>query len=202
MNSKGQRGLCLVFVGPSGSGKTTIMDALLSANPQLSGSISVTTRAPRQGEIEGIHYYFVNHEKFNDLISKDGLIEYCTVFDKSYGTPRAPLQNSMDNGQNVLLVLDWQGHLKLREALPGDVVGVYVMPPSLDDLKQRLENRGDSPELVKGRMDKALLEMSHSSECDYVVNNFNLHEAIDQVKNILEYETSRRLSNTCHRVHQ
>ncbi|MDE8342637.1 MAG: guanylate kinase, partial [Acidocella sp.] len=144
MNNR--RGLCLVLAAPSGAGKTTLSRALLASDPGLSLSVSVTTRGPRTGEVDGQHYHFISQDRFEQMVERGELLEHATVFGRSYGTPRAPVEAALAAGKDILFDIDWQGFRQLRAALPGDVVGVFIMPPSLPDLTARLTARGDSPE--------------------------------------------------------
>ncbi|APH55531.1 Guanylate kinase [Granulibacter bethesdensis] len=181
----GRRGLCLVVAAPSGAGKSSITRALLAEDPGLRLSVSVTTRAPRAGEQEGVHYYFRTQEEFDAMAAEGQLLEYARVFGRSYGTPRGPVQKALSEGSDVLFDVDWQGYHQLRSALPGDVVGIFVLPPSLDDLASRLQGRGDAPDIIAQRMAAARDEIAHVGEFPYVVVNTHLPEAIDQVRTIL-----------------
>jgi len=181
-----RRGVCLVIAAPSGAGKSTITRALLATEPALSLSISATTRAPRPGERDGIHYHFRTQAEFDGMAASGALLEWASVFGRSYGTPRAPVERALHAGQDVAFDIDWQGHQKLRQALPGDVVGVFILPPSLAALEQRLHSRaGDSPTEIARRMAAARDEMSHWAEFDHVVVNTDLDQAIAEVRAVL-----------------
>ncbi|MGC8522800.1 MAG: guanylate kinase [Acidibrevibacterium sp.] len=173
-----RRGLCLVLAAPSGAGKTSISRALLAAEPGLHLSISATTRAPRAGEQEGIHYFFRDRPAFDAMIEAGELLEWADVFGQCYGTPRAPVAAALARGEDVLFDIDWQGHRQLRAALPGDVVGVFIMPPTLADLEARLRARGDAPAEIARRMAAAEDEIAHANEFDYCIVNETLAEAI------------------------
>ncbi|MCA7118843.1 MAG: guanylate kinase [Acidibrevibacterium sp.] len=173
-----RRGLCLVLAAPSGAGKTSISRALLAAEPGLHLSISATTRAPRAGEQEGIHYFFRDRPAFDAMIEAGALLEWADVFGQRYGTPRAPVAAALARGEDVLFDIDWQGHRQLRAALPGDVVGVFIMPPTLADLEARLRARGDAPAEITRRMAAAEDEIAHANEFDYCIVNETLAEAI------------------------
>ena len=173
-----RRGLCLVLAAPSGAGKTSISRALLAAEPGLHLSISATTRAPRTGEQEGIHYFFRDRPAFDAMIEAGALLEWADVFGQRYGTPRAPVAAALARGEDVLFDIDWQGHRQLRAALPGDVVGVFIMPPTLADLEARLRARGDAPAEITRRMAAAEDEIAHANEFDYCIVNETLAEAI------------------------
>ena len=137
-----RRGLCLVLVAPSGAGKTSVSRALLEQEEALSLSISATTRAPRPGEVEGVHYHFRTPEQFEAMERAGEMLESATVYGRRYGTPRAPVLEALAAGRDVLFDVDWQGHRLIRAALPDDVVGVFLLPPSLPELERRLRGRG------------------------------------------------------------
>jgi len=180
-----RRGLCLVLAAPSGAGKTSLSRALLAEDPQLSLSVSVTTRAPRMGEVEGKHYYFVDQQKFDEMVANDALLEHAHVFGRSYGTPRLPVETTLAAGGDVLFDIDWQGYRQVRAAMPGDVVGVFIRPPSLQALEMRLLGRGDTAEQVARRMAHAGAEMSHAREFDFLVENIDFDTALADLRAIL-----------------
>ncbi len=180
-----RRGLCLVLAAPSGAGKTSLSRALLAEDSQLSLSISVTTRAPRMGEVEGQHYYFVDQAKFDAMVANNALLEHAYVFGRSYGTPRLPVETMLAQGLDVLFDIDWQGYRQLRTAMPGDVVGVFIRPPSLEALETRLVGRGDTAEQVERRMAHAEAEMSHAQEFDFVMENNDFAMAMADLRAIL-----------------
>jgi len=180
-----RRGLCLVLAAPSGAGKTTLSRALLEQDDALSLSISVTTRERRLGEKEGKHYFFITQERFDEMVVQDELLEYARVFGRSYGTPRGPVQAAMAAGQDVMFDIDWQGFRQLQATLGKDVVGVFIKPPSLDVLRERLAKRGDGPEQVAARMEHAGAEISHAQEFDFVVENHDLDVALADLRAIL-----------------
>ena len=182
-----RRGLCLVLSAPSGAGKSSLMRALLAAEPELSLSVSVTTRPPRPGEIDGVHYHFRDQAAFEALIAADGFLEWARVLGKhSYGTPRAEVEAALAAGRDVAFDIDWQGHRNLRAALPGDAVGVFVLPPSLAALESRLRGRGaeDATEIAR-RMALAREEISHWAEFDHVVVNDVFEDAVAALRAIL-----------------
>jgi guanylate kinase len=181
------RGVCLVLCAPSGGGKGTITEALLAREPGLHRSVSVTTRAPRPGEVEGVHYRFVTEDVFSDLQRNGDLLEWFRVLRGThlYGTPRAPVEAALAAGEDMLFDIDWQGFRQLRDRLPGDVVGVFILPPGLNVLEQRLRARGDDPPEVARRMREAREEISHWHEFDHVVVNDQLGHVVEEVACIL-----------------
>ncbi len=174
-----------MLAAPSGAGKTSLSRALLAAEPGLSLSVSVTTRAPRAGEVEGQHYFFIDQPRFDEMAAAGALLEHATVFGRSYGTPRAPVTAALAAGGDVLFDIDWQGFRQLRAALPGDVVGVFIKPPSLAALGERLKARGDAAAEIARRMDRAEAELSHAGEFDFVVENADFGVALDDLKAVL-----------------
>jgi guanylate kinase len=181
-----RRGVCLVVAAPSGAGKSTITRALLATETQLSLSISATTRPARPGEREGEHYYFRTPSEFRAMVEKGELLEWAEVFARRYGTLRGPVERALAEGRDVAFDIDWQGHRQLREALPGDVVSVFILPPSLEVLEARLRARGgDNLAEIARRMQAARSEISHWAEFDHVIVNDNLDQAIDAVRSVL-----------------
>ena len=184
-----RRGLMFVLSSPSGAGKTTLTRMLISEIPELKMSVSVTTRPMRPGEEEGRDYYFVDQKRFDEMVAKDELLEWARVFDNCYGTPRKPVEEALAAGRNVLFDIDWQGTQQLRGRAPKDVVSVFILPPSVQALEQRLHTRAqDSDEVIRGRMKKAGDEMSHFDAYDYIVINDNIGIAFESVKSILRAE--------------
>lgn len=181
-----RRGVCLVVAAPSGAGKSTITRALLASEPALSLSVSVTTRAPRPGEQDGAHYHFRDEAAFDALAGAGELLEWARVFRHGYGTPRAPVEQALAAGRDVVFDIDWQGHRQLRAALPGDVVGVFLLPPSLAALEARLRGRlTDSDAEIARRMAAARAELSHWAEFDHVVVNQELDRAVAGIRSVL-----------------
>jgi len=188
-----RRGLMLVLSSPSGAGKTSISRALLQRDDNLSLSISVTTRGMRPGEAEGRDYYFISRERYDAMVSGGELLEHARVFDHYYGTPRAPVEKSLGAGHDVLFDIDWQGTQQLREAMEGDLVSVFILPPSAAALEERLRRRAqDSDAVIAGRMAKAGDEISHWSEYDYIIVNRDFEASVGQVQAILTAERLRR----------
>ncbi len=187
MTSIPRRGLCLVLAAPSGAGKSAIAAALTTTEQQLRLSVSVTTRAPRAGEIDGVHYHFQTQDAFDLLVRSNGLLEWARVLGRHcYGTPRAPVEAALAAGLDMVFDIDWQGHRQLRAALPDDVVGVFILPPDLATLEARLRARaGDDDAEIARRMRLAHDEISHWSEFDHVVVNDDLDRAVAAVRAIL-----------------
>ncbi|MEQ8666182.1 MAG: guanylate kinase [Rhodospirillales bacterium] len=183
----------LVLSSPSGAGKSTIARSLLETDPALSLSVSATTRPPRPGEVDGDDYFFVSQERFDEMIAGDEFLEHATVFDKSYGTPRVPVDEALDAGRDVLFDVDWQGAQQIREQARDDLVSIFILPPSIAELERRLFNRAqDSEDVVRGRMAKATSEMSHWGEYEYVIVNVDLDESIESARSILRAERLKR----------
>lgn len=195
-NEVARRGLCLVIAAPSGAGKSSIARALSADDPALTLSVSVTTRAPRAGERDGVHYHFVSEARYAAMAAGGELLEHATVFGRGYGTPRAPVEAALAAGRDVLFDIDWQGHLQLRASLPGDVVGLFVLPPSLAALEARLRGRGDGEEALARRMAEARDEISHWGDFDYAIVNVDLAAAIADARAILRAERLRRTRRT------
>ncbi len=192
-----RRGLILVLSSPSGAGKTTISRALLEHDSNLSLSISATTRPRRPGEVNGQDYYFVGAEEFERMVAADEMLEHATVFDNRYGTPRAPAASILEQGGDVLFDIDWQGTQQVSEKIPQDLVRVFILPPSTEELERRLYNRAQDPEeVVKGRMAKAADEMSHWAEYDYIIINSVVEDSVAAVQAILTAERLKRERRT------
>jgi guanylate kinase len=188
-----RRGLMLVLSSPSGAGKSTISRNLLEADPQISLSVSVTTRTRRPSEIEGVHYHFVSHKEFARLKDSDALLEWAEVHGNFYGTPREPTERAMSQGRDMLFDIDWQGAQQLQEKMSADVVSIFILPPSLVELRSRLFRRAeDSAEVIATRLANARAEISHWREYDYVVINDDLDRAFASVRSIAEAERLRR----------
>lgn len=188
-----RRGLMLVLSSPSGAGKTTISRAILRDEDDLAMSTSVTTRAPRPGEEHGKDYFFIAEPEFQRMIAAGELLEHAKVFDNHYGTPKSRVEEQLAAGRDVLFDIDWQGTQQLKASARGDLVSVFILPPSIKELERRLRGRAqDSEDVMRKRMARAADEMSHWPEYDYVVVNQNVDESIDQVKSILTSERLRR----------
>jgi guanylate kinase len=188
-----RRGLMFVLSSPSGAGKTTLSRMLVAETPALQMSVSATTRPMRPGEVDGRDYFFVDKPRFEQMVERDELLEWATVFDNRYGTPRAPVEAALAAGQDVLFDIDWQGTQQLRDRSGNDVVSVFILPPSVQALEQRLHTRAqDSDEVIRGRMKKAGDEMSHFDAYDYIIVNDNIGIAFEAVKSILRAEQLKR----------
>lgn len=183
----------LVLSSPSGAGKSTISRALLNRDPDISMSVSVTTRPIRPGETDGEDYIFVDQEKFEQMTAAAEFLEYATVFENSYGTPKGPVEEILKQGRDVLFDVDWQGTQQLAENAREDLVSVFILPPSVDELEKRLRNRAqDSEEVVQNRMAKATSEMSHWAEYDYVIVNEDVEASVTRLEAILVAERLKR----------
>ncbi|MEJ1994051.1 MAG: guanylate kinase [Limibacillus sp.] len=183
----------LVLSSPSGAGKTTISREILKREPAMTLSISATTRQPRPGEVEGKDYFFVTAERFSQMVGEDAFLEHARVFENRYGTPRGPVEAALSEGRDVLFDIDWQGTQQLRESARDDLVSVFILPPSMASLEERLRSRAqDSEEVVQQRMAKAADEMSHWPEYDYIVVNRDIEESVARVTAILNAERLRR----------
>ncbi len=188
-----RRGLMLVLSSPSGAGKTTISRKLLDRETELMLSISVTTRPKRPKERDGVDYRFIDQATFDRMVQNDELLEHATVFDHAYGTPRATVSAALDQGRDVLFDIDWQGTQQLTEKARDDLVSVFVLPPSTEELERRLRARAQDPEkVVRGRMAKAADEMSHWAEYDYVIVNTDIEASVAEVQKILQAERLKR----------
>ena len=173
-----RRGLLFVISSPSGAGKTTLANALLKSDPELKVSVSMTTRQPRPGESDGVDYFFVSSDDFSEAVERGELLEWATVFENQYGTPKAPVDEALERGEDMLFDIDWQGARQLRERAGDDVVSVFILPPSGPELEKRLIGRNqDSRETVEQRMSRASDEISHWDEYDYVVVNRDVDES-------------------------
>jgi guanylate kinase len=188
-----RRGLLLVMSSPSGAGKTTLSRRLLASDPNIAMSVSVTTRAPRPGEVNGKDYHFITQEEFARLRDRGDLLEYAEVFGNLYGTPKRPVVEALQAGRDVLFDIDWQGTQQLGAAMGEDLVRIFILPPSAEELRERLIGRAqDSASTVAKRMAKAADEISHWPEYDYVIVNEHLDAASAEIEAILRAERLRR----------
>lgn len=192
-----RRGLMLILSSPSGAGKTTIARKLLAEDDEIAPSVSVTTRHPRDGEQDGIDYYFVDQAEFDRMVEANAFYEWAVVFGNCYGTPKAHIRDRLKSGGDVLFDIDWQGTQQLYQKAQADVVRVFILPPSLEELRRRLTGRGtDSAEVIAARMDRAQAEISHWDGYDYVVINDEVESCFDKVREILAAERMKRTRQT------
>ena len=189
-----RRGLLIILSSPSGAGKSTLARRIMAWDPDLRFSVSATTRAPREGEVDGREYHFRSRDEFEALVAAGQMLEHAEVFGNFYGSPRAPVEVAMTEGRDTLFDVDWQGGQQIKNsALGKDVVSVFILPPSMAELERRLRARAqDSDEVIRGRMAKSLAEISHWSEYDYVLVNDDIDRAEADLKTILLAELLRR----------
>ncbi|NIE76581.1 guanylate kinase [Pantoea sp. Ap-967] len=175
-------GTLYIVSAPSGAGKTSLVTALIKADPRVSVSVSHTTRAMRPGEQHGVNYHFVSHDDFKALIGKGDFLEHAEVFGNFYGTSRSALQEVLDQGNDLILEIDWQGAKQVRKLMP-EARSVFILPPSQQALRERLDGRGqDSEEIIAGRMQEAVSEMEHYNEYEYVIINDDFAVALEELK--------------------
>jgi len=189
-----RRGMCLVLAAAPGGGKTSVSRALLETEPELQLSVSATTRAPRPGEQEGVHYFFRSPEQFAAGIAAGEFLEHAGFLGRSYGTPRAPVEAALTEGRDVLFDIEWQGHRQLKASMPEDVIGIFLLPPSLTELERRLRGRGQDPEdEIARRMAAARTEMAHWDEFDHVLVNDDFAATVAAVRAILHAARTHRV---------
>jgi guanylate kinase len=188
-----RRGVLFVLSSPSGAGKTTISRKMLAANTDIALSISATTRPMRPGEVDGVDYHFVDVPTFKQMVADGEFLEWAHVFGHRYGTPRARVDALLESGKDVLFDIDWQGAQQLYQEAGPDVVRVFILPPTMDELERRLRSRGtDSDEVIAARMARAANEISHWDGYDYVLINDNVEGCFDEVQAILRAERLKR----------
>ncbi|MCE9507478.1 MAG: guanylate kinase [Alphaproteobacteria bacterium] len=189
-----RRGLMLVLASPPGGGKTTITRELMRLDPMTTLSVSATTREKRPGEVEGQHYFFVSHGEFQQMVDRGEMLEHALVYNGNmYGIPREPVETALAEGRDVLFDIDWQGNRRLNEIAKNDVVSIFMLPPSWDELEKRLHGRAqDSAEEIIRRLGMAQDEISHYDEFQYVIVNNDLTDSIACVRGILEAERAKR----------
>jgi len=185
-----RRGVLFVVSAPSGAGKTTLCKELVASVPGVHPSVSYTTRNPRQGEVHGRDYYFVDEQVFQDMVQRNDFAESARVYGHFYGTPRQALTDMMEKGLDVLLEIDTQGAMQIKKKF-SDGVYIYILPPSIDDLRTRLLQRGDPQEEIQRRMQKARQEILSYREYDYIVRNEDLKQALQELQAIVHAERTR-----------
>ena len=201
-DSVARRGLMFVLSSPSGAGKSTLARKLLEDDSNMAMSVSATTRARRGNEIDGREYIFLAKEAFEQMADKGEFLEHAMVFGNHYGTPRAPVEAMLIQGKDVLFDVDWQGARALRAAAEHDVVGIFILPPSMTELERRLHARAeDAPDVIAKRMARSLDEISHWEEYDYVLVNTRIEETLAQIKQILAAERLKRSRQLWLRLH-
>jgi guanylate kinase len=188
-----RRGLLLILSSPSGAGKSTLSQMLMAWDPTMRFSISATTRPPRPGEADGREYYFRDRQTFEKMVQSGEMLEHAEVFGNLYGSPRGPVEAAMQAGTDTVFDIDWQGGQQIKQAMRGDVVSIFILPPSIAELDRRLRTRAqDSDEVIAGRMAKSRDEISHWAEYDYVLVNDDLAATFDSLKTILTAERLKR----------
>jgi guanylate kinase len=188
-----RRGLLIVLSSPSGAGKTTIARMMLESDPDVTMSVSVTTRPIRPGEVEGVDYHFVDDAEFDRLIDVGEFVEWAPVFGYRYGTPKAPVKDALRDGRDILFDIDWQGTQQLHSAMGEDLVRIFILPPSMAELERRLRERGtDGADVVADRMRRAAGEIGHWAEYDYVLVNADMDKCLGKVQTIVAAERLKR----------
>ena len=188
-----RRGLLLILSSPSGAGKSTLSRRLMAWDQDLSFSVSATTRSPRPGELDGREYYFKTRAEFQAMVKDGQMLEHAEVFGNFYGSPRGPVEDAMTQGRDTLFDIDWQGGQQIKQAMRGDVVSIFILPPSIAELESRLRGRAqDSEQVIAQRMAKSQAEISHWMEYDYVIVNRDLEAAFGELVTILQAERLRR----------
>ena len=193
MLDKLNRGLVLIISSPSGAGKTTICKKLIEEVNNLNLSVSVTTRLKRSDEVDGKDYFFRSDKEFDDMVKQEKFLEYAKVFDYSYGTLKSEIDTKIINGINVIVDIDWQGTRQIEQHIPDDIVKIFILPPSINELEKRLGARAtESQDSFKKRMSEARKEISHYSEYDFIIINEDIQESVSKIKTILHSESLRK----------
>ena len=193
MLDKSNRGLVLIISSPSGAGKTTICKKLIEEVNNLNLSVSVTTRVKRSDEVDGKDYFFRSDKEFDDMVKQEKFLEHAKVFDYCYGTLKSEIDTKIINGINVIVDIDWQGTRQIEQHLPDDIVKIFILPPSINELEKRLGARAtESQDSFKKRMSEARKEISHYLEYDFIIINDDIQESVNKIKTILHSESLRR----------
>jgi len=193
MLDKSNRGLVLIISSPSGAGKTTICKKLIEEVNNLNLSVSVTTRLKRSDEVDGKDYFFRSDKEFDDMVKQEKFLEHAKVFDYSYGTLKSEIETKIINGINVIVDIDWQGTRQIEQHIPDDIVKIFILPPSINELEKRLGARAtESQDSFKKRMSEARKEISHYSEYDFIIINEDIQESVSKIKTILHSESLRK----------
>ena len=193
MLDKLNRGMVLIISSPSGAGKTTICKKLIEEVNNLNLSVSVTTRLKRSDEVDGKDYFFRSDKEFDDMVKQEKFLEYAKVFDYSYGTLKSEIDTKIINGINVIVDIDWQGTRQIEQHIPDDIVKIFILPPSINELEKRLGARAtESQDSFKKRMSEARKEISHYSEYDFIIINEDIQESVNKIKTILHSESLRK----------
>lgn len=192
---KVRRGAMFIIEGPSGAGKGTVIKEILARDPHIKFSVSVTTRAPRNNEVNGVDYYFISDAEYDKLVAEDAFYEYVdSQYGSRYGTLRSEVDSFINVGEDVLFDLDWMGARQMREKAGADVVTIYLLPPSIKEVRRRLEGRGtDSKEVIEKRMNLVLEKISHWNEFDYVVVNETLEDTVEKIRRIISGERMKKV---------
>ncbi len=196
-SSRRRRGLLIVLSSPSGAGKSTISRMLLDADSDVTISVSATTRPKRPGEVDGMDYHFVDDAAFDEMVRTGEFVEWAPVFGYRYGTPKAPVKSALRAGRDILFDIDWQGTQQLKAAMGEDLVSIFLLPPSMNELERRLRERGtDSEEVIQDRMSRAASEISHWPEYEYVLVNHDTNDCLKQVQAIVAAERLKKSRQT------
>ncbi len=195
---KVRRGAMFIIEAPSGTGKTSVIKKLMTLDSNLKFSVSATTRQPREGEKDGVDYYYISNEKYDELLKQDAFYEHVdSQYGSRYGTLRSEVDSFINVGQDVVFDMDWVGLRQMKEKAPNDVVSIYFLPPSIHELRQRLEGRGtDSKEVINKRMGLILEKIQHWKEYDYVVVNVDVDQTVETVREIISAERMKRVRQT------
>ena len=192
---KVRRGAMFIIEAPSGTGKSAVVKEILRRDPNIKFSVSVTTRQPREGEVDGVDYYFITDKQYDEFLAQDAFYEYVdSQYGSRYGTLRSEVDSFINVGEDVLFDLDWMGARQMKEKAGADAVTIYLLPPSIREVRRRLEGRGtDSREVIEKRMDLVLEKISHWNEFDYVVVNEELEDTVEKIRRIISGERMKRV---------